>query len=75
MYDRVVELAETKVASIEGQTSVPAETAANLTPKTQETFQRLDERIKAMGVAGPFLRSKNALEMVKAMRKGFYRDT
>lgn len=74
MYDRVVELAETKVASIEGQTSVPAETAANLTPKTQETFQRLDERIKAMGVAGPFLRSKNALEMVKAMRKGFYRD-
>ena len=31
-------------------------------------------RIKAMGVSGPFLRSADAIEMVKAMRKGFYRD-
>ena len=75
MYDRISELAETKVASIDNQASVPAETAAKLTEGTQKTFQLMDERIRAMGVAGPFLRSKNAPEMVKAMRKGFYRDT
>ena len=75
MYDRIAELAETKVASIGDQASVPAETAGKLNADTKDTFQRMDERIKAMGVAGPFLRSKDALEMVKAMRKGFYRDT
>ena len=75
MYDRIAELAETKVASIGDQAAVPAETAGKLNENTQKTFQLMDERIKAMGVAGPFLRSKDALEMVKAMRKGFYRDT
>ena len=74
MYDRVRELADTDVAAINGANNVPIATARKVTEGTQKQFQLMDERIRAMGVAGPFLRSKSGFEMVKAMRKGFYRD-
>ena len=79
MYDRIKELAETEVASIGGGGAGTAATAtqqqaSRLTSENQKKFELMDERIKAMGVSGPFLRSADAIEMVKAMRKGFYRD-
>ena len=74
MYDRVRELADTDVAAINGANNVPIATARKVTEGTQKQFQLMDERIRAMGVAGPFLRSKSGFEMVKDMRKGFYRD-
>lgn len=75
LYDRIVELADTQVASIDDPARVTPDQRAAISKGALQTFEKMDERINAMGVAGPFLRSHSAPEMVKVMRQGFYRDS
>ena len=75
MYDRIMELADTQVASITDPANVTQEQRTAINSGAMQKFDKMNERINAMGVAGPFLRAHTAPEMVKVMRQGFYRDS
>lgn len=75
MYDRIMELADTQVASIDDPAHVTPEQRTAINKGALQNFDKMNERINAMGVAGAFLRSHTAPEMVKVMRQGFYRDS
>ncbi len=73
MFDRIQELGKYDFDTIKPETTNKDEVAKVVSGLPG--FETMDDRITAMGVAGPLLRAGNAVEMVKIMRKGFYRDS
>ena len=69
MYDRLNELKEKHAPNL---TDDPKNTAAQA---SLAAFTTMEERITALGVAGPLFRAAaDHSEMLKVMRKGFYRE-
>ena len=75
MYDRIKDLADTTVTSIDNPDQVTPQQRAAVSDGTLDELDVLNERVEAMQVGGPFLRSHSAPELVSVMRKGFYRDS
>lgn len=73
MFDRIVDLGKYEFDKINPEKTNEVE-FSNV-EKGIPHFEDMDDRITAMGVAGPLLRAGNAVEMVKVMRQGFYRDS
>ena len=75
MYDRIRDAADTTVASIDDPNQVTPQQRAAVSDGALEEFDTLNQRVEAMGVAGSFLRSHDAPNLVAIMRQGFYRDS
>ena len=75
MYDRIMELANTRAASIENPDSADDAQRIAVHGGVLDQFDVMNDRVGAMGVSAAFLHAHSAPEMVSVMRQGFYRDS
>ena len=72
MYDRMRKLKKHHYANLIKENGTEDEIGGSV-----DAFKTMDQRITAMGIAGPLFRAandKNQAEMLKVMRQGFYRE-